>query len=196
MPPKFLDKVAGGVELTRDVCSIQFREPDEEEEIRCTPGMRAEGRGRSILKKETANTATGAILRQPHTIDDVPSGVGSPLTKHPGNRIPSGDFSFSSGFQSQLKGFQSQAKAMYDSYMSLKQSYTSLKRLSSRKRECQTQSKPLVETHHPVASAEDRPTTVSGDRGPEGAAQKGQKHATRPVPKMTLPPSDAQTEHS
>ena len=33
-----LDKVAGGVELTRDVCSVQFREPDkEEEEVRRTP---------------------------------------------------------------------------------------------------------------------------------------------------------------
>ena len=27
-----LDEVAGGVELTRDVHSVQFREPDEEEE--------------------------------------------------------------------------------------------------------------------------------------------------------------------
>ena len=141
-----LDEVAGGVELTRDMRSVQFREPDEEEEeIHHTPGMRAEGRGRSILKKETANTATGAILQQPHTIGDVPSGVGSPLVKHTGNRVPSGDFSFSSGFQSQLKGFQLQAKATYDSYTSLKQSYTSLKRSSSRKRERQTQPKPLVE---------------------------------------------------
>ena len=33
---------------------------------------------------------------------------------------------------------------------------------------------------HPVASAKDRAATVSSVRGPEGAAQKGQKHATRP----------------
>ena len=142
-----LDEVVGGVESTRDVRSIQFREPDEEEEeIRRTPGTRAEGRGRSILKKETVNTATGAISRQPHTIGNVPSGVGSPLAKHPGNRVPSGDFSFSSGFQSQLKGFQSQVKVTYDSYTSLKQSNTSFKWSSSRKWERQTQPKPLVET--------------------------------------------------
>ena len=89
---------------------------------------------------------TGTIPWQPHTIGDIPSGVGSPLAKHPDNCVPSGDFSFSSGFQSQLKGFQSQAKATYDSYTSLKQSYTSFKRSSSRKRERQTQPKPLVET--------------------------------------------------
>ena len=127
-----LDEVAGGIEPARDVRSIQFTEPDkEEEECRCTPGqqLRAEGRGRSILKKETVNTATGTIPRQPHTIDDVPSGVGSPLGKHPGNCVPSGDFRFR---------FQSQLKATYDSYTSLKQ--------SSRKREHQTQPKPLVET--------------------------------------------------
>ena len=140
-----LDEVAGGVESTRDVCSVQFREFDEEEEeIRCTPGTRAEGQGQSILKKEMVNTATGAIPQQPHTIGDVPSGIGSPLAKHPGNRVPSGDFRFRSGFQSQLKGFQLQVKATYDSYMSLKQSYTSF-RESSRKRERQTQPKPLME---------------------------------------------------
>ena len=140
-----LDEVADGVESARDVRSIQFREPDEEEEeIRCTPGTRAEGWGRSILKKETVNTATSTIPRQPHTIGDIPSGAGSPLAKHPGNRVPSGDFRFRSGFQSQLKGFQSQVKVTYDSYTSLKQSYTSF-RESSRKQECQTQPKPLVE---------------------------------------------------
>ena len=131
-----LDEVAGSVELTRDVCSVQFREPDEEEEeIRRTPGTRDEGRGRSILKKMTANTATSAIPQQPHTIGDIPSGVGSPLTKHPGNRVPSGDFSFRSGFQSQLQMFQSHAKKTYDWYTSLKQSYPYVKRSSSRKRE-------------------------------------------------------------
>ena len=142
-----LDEVAGGVELTRDVCSVQFREPDEEEEeIRRTPGMRDEGRGRSILKKMTANTATSTIPQQPQTIGDIPSGVGSPLTKHPGNRVPSGDFSFRSGFQSQLQMFQSHAKKTYDWYTSLKQSYPYVKQSSSRKQECQTQPKPLVET--------------------------------------------------
>ena len=135
-----LDEVAGSVESTRDVCSIQFREPDEEEEeIHRTLGTRTEGQGRSILKKETANTPTGATPREPHTIGDVPSGVGSPLTKHPGNRVPSGDFSFRSGFQSQLK-------VTYDSYTALKRSYTSFKQSLSRKREHQTQPKSLTET--------------------------------------------------
>ena len=145
-----LDEVAGGVELARDVCSIQFREPDEEEEeIHCTPGTRDEGHGRSILKKMMANTAnmvTSTIPWQPHTIGDVPSGVGSPLAKHPGNRVPSGDFSFRSGFQSQLQMFQSHTKKMYDWYMNLKQSYPYVKRSSSRKRERQAQPNPLVET--------------------------------------------------
>ena len=43
-----LDEVAGGIEPVRDVRSVQFREPDEEEEeCRRTPGqrLRAEGRG-------------------------------------------------------------------------------------------------------------------------------------------------------
>ena len=111
-----LDQVAGGLEPARDVRSMQFKEPDEEEEeCHRTPGqkLRAEGWGRSILKKQTANTATGAIPRQPHTSDDIPSGIGSPLGKHPGNCVPQGDFRFR---------LQSQLKATYDSYMSLKQS--------------------------------------------------------------------------
>ena len=120
-------EVASGVESTRDVRSVQFREPnEEEEEIRRTPGMRDEGRGRSILKKMTV---IGAIPRQPHTIGDIPSGVGSPLTKHPGNRVPQGD--------SRLR-FQVQLKATYRSYTSFRQ--------SSRKREHQTQPKLLVAT--------------------------------------------------
>ena len=73
------------------------------------------------------NTVTGAIPWQPHTSDAIPSGVGSPLGKHPGNRAPQGDFRF-----------RMQLKAMYDSYVSL--------RPPSRKREHQTQPKPLVET--------------------------------------------------
>ena len=99
-------KVASGVESTKDARNVQFREPnEEEEEIHHTPGTRDEGRGRSILKKTAANTSTGTIPRQPHTISDIPSGVGSPLTKHPGNRVPSGDFSLKSGFQSQMQTF-------------------------------------------------------------------------------------------
>ena len=120
-------KVASGVESTRDVCSVHFREPNEKEEEIChTPGTRDEGRGRSILKKMTV---TGAIPRQPHTIGDIPSGVGSPLAKHPGNHVPQGDF--------RLR-FQAQLKAMYGSYTSFRQ--------SSRKREHQTQPKLLIAT--------------------------------------------------
>ena len=140
-------EVASGVESTRDTRNVQFREPDEEEEeIRRTPGTRDEGRGRSILKKTTANTSTGTIPRQPHTIGDIPSGVGSPLAKHPGNHVPSGDFSLKSGFQSQMQMFQSETKKTYDWYTSLEQLYPYVKWSSSRKREHQTQPKPLMET--------------------------------------------------
>ena len=48
-----------------DVRNVQFKEPDKEVECHRTPGQRprAEGLGRSILKKEMANTVTGAIPR-------------------------------------------------------------------------------------------------------------------------------------
>ena len=140
-------EVASGVESTKDARNVQFREPDEEEEeIRCTPGTRDEGRGWSILKKTTVNMSTVTIPWQPHTIGDIPSGVGSPLTKHPGNCVPSGDFSLKSGFQSQMQMFQSETKKTYDWYTSLKQMYPYVKRSSSRKWERQTQPKPLMET--------------------------------------------------
>ena len=130
-----LDKVTGS-----DVRSVQFREPDKEEEEICrTPGTRDEGHGQSILKKMTANTATSATLRQPHTISDVPSGVGSPLAKLPGNRLPS-------DFQSQLQVFQAHTQKMYNWYTKLKQSQSYAKRPSSRKWERQAQPKPLMET--------------------------------------------------
>ena len=164
---QFLDEVAGGVEATRDVRSMQFKVPDKEEETHRTPGTRVEGRGRSILKKETANTTIGAILRQPHTTGDVPSGVGSPLAKHPGNRVPSGDFRFRMKAQVECEEFQAHAKATYDEYKKLKQSYPSLKWSSLRKREHQTQPKVPCGDTYPVTFAEDRPLAVSGDRGPE-----------------------------
>ena len=97
-------------------CPVQGTD-EEEEEICRTPGTRDEGHGQSILKKMTANTAnmaTGTIPRQPHTIGDIPSGVCSPLAKHSGNRVPSGDFSFRSGFQSQMQMIQSHTKKTYD----------------------------------------------------------------------------------
>ena len=73
------------------------------------------------------NTATGAIPRQPHASDAIPSGVGSPLAKHPGNHTPQGNFKF-----------KMQLKVTYDCYANL--------RLPSRKREHQTLQKPLVAT--------------------------------------------------
>ena len=98
------------------------------------------------MTANTASTATGAIPRQPHTIGDLPSGVGSPLAKHPGNCMPSGDFSFRSGFQSQLQAFQAHTQKTYDWYTKLKQLQSYVKRPSSRKQERQAQPKPLMET--------------------------------------------------
>ena len=89
--------------------------------------LRTEERGRSILKKETVNTATGTIPQRPHASDTIPSGIGSPLAKHPGNRTPQGNFKF-----------RMQLKETYDSYVNF--------RLPSRKREHQTLPKPLVAT--------------------------------------------------
>ena len=137
-----LDEVASG-----DVHSIQFREPDDEEEIHHTPGTRDEGCGQRILKKMTVNTATSTTPQQPHTIGDVPSGVGSPLARHPGNRVAlGGDFSLKPGCQSQLQVFQAHTQKMYDWYTKLKQSQSCAKRPSSRKWERQAQPKPLMDT--------------------------------------------------
>ena len=85
--------------------------------------MKVEVRGRSILKKQMTNTATGAIPRQRHTTDDVPSGVGSPLARHPGNRVPTGDFRVRMRYQVELEKFQAHAKACYDEYKKLKEMY-------------------------------------------------------------------------
>ena len=123
-------KAAGSNEQSRDVWNMQFKEPDgEDEECHHTLGQwpQTEGRGQSILKKETVNTTTGAILWWPHASDAVPSGIGSPLAKHPGNRTPQGNFKF-----------RTQLKVTYDSYVDL--------RPRSRKREYQTLPKPLLET--------------------------------------------------
>ena len=164
-------EVVSGVESTKDARNVQFREPDkEEEEIRHTPGTRDEGHGRSILKKTTANTKTGTILWQSHTIGDVPSGIGSPLAKHPGNRVPSGDFSLKSGFQSQMQTFQSETKKTYDWYTTLKQLYLYVKQSSSRKWECQAPAQAPHGDTLSVTLAEDRSTTVSGDCGPQRTA--------------------------
>ena len=57
-------QVAGGDGRSGDVRNVQFKEPDGgEAECYRTTGQRprTEERGQSILKKETVNTATGAI---------------------------------------------------------------------------------------------------------------------------------------
>ena len=138
-----LDEVAGG-----DVRSVQFREPDEEEEeVPRTLGTRDKNRGRSILKKMTANTATNATPRQPHTPGDVPSGVGSPLARHPSNREPwGGDLRLTPGYQALMKKFQDHAQKTYDWYTKLKQSQSCSQRPSSRKRGHQAPPKPPTDT--------------------------------------------------
>ena len=175
-----LDQVAGGNELSRDVRNVQFKEPDkEEEECHCTLGQRprTEGRGRSILKKETVNIATGTISRRPHTSDDVPSGVGSPLGKHPGNRTPQGDLRF-----------RVQLKTTYESFISL--------RPPSRKREHQTQPKPLVETptQSPLQKTGRLQSVVSVVQKKE-QPQRTKAHNETGA-KMVLSPADTPTECS
>ena len=124
------NQAAGGTKQSGDVQNVQFKEPDGGEvECHHTPGQQpqTEERGQSILKREMANTATGTIPRRPHASDAVPSGVGSPLAKHPGNRTPQGNFKF-----------KMQLKTTYDSYTNL--------RPPLRKREHQTLQKPLIVT--------------------------------------------------
>ena len=61
---KVRDQATGSNEQSGDVRNVQFKEPDGGEvECHRTPGQRprTEERGRSILKKETVNTATGTI---------------------------------------------------------------------------------------------------------------------------------------
>ena len=65
IPPKLVTKQQAVTNNHRDVRNVQFKEPDGGEvECHRTPGQqpRTEEQGRSILKKETVNTATGAIL--------------------------------------------------------------------------------------------------------------------------------------
>ena len=142
-----LNELAG-----RDVRSVQFREPDEEEEeVPRTLGTRDKNRGRSILKKitvNTARTATSTTLRQPHIPGDVPSGIGSPLARHPSNREHwgEGDLHSTPGYQALMKKFQDHTQKTYDWYTRLKQSQSSLQRPSSRKRGCQAPPKPPTDT--------------------------------------------------
>ena len=74
---------------TRRVClKRESEEQESEPKRRPSPQHRPcqEERGRSILKKRTANTDL-TMPRQPYG-DGEPHGMGSPLAAHPGNRTP------------------------------------------------------------------------------------------------------------
>ena len=140
-----LEEVTG-----RDVRSVQFREPaeeEEEEEVPRTLGTRDKNHGRSILKKITVNTVgtmTSTTPQQPHKIGDIPRGIGSPLDRHPSNceHWREGDHCSTPGYQVLMKKVQDHAQKTYDWYNRLKQSQSSVQRPSSRKRECQAVPKP------------------------------------------------------
>ena len=136
-----IEEVTGG-----DTQSVQFREPaEEEEEEEETPhflGTRDQNRGRSILKKMTANSAgaeTSTTPRQPHKFGDVPCGIGSPLNRHPSNceQYPKGDHRSTPEFWALIKKVDDHAKETYDWYSRLKQSQS-----SCRKQEHQVVPKP------------------------------------------------------
>ena len=123
-----IEEVTGG-----DAHCVQFREPDEdeddEEEEEEAPqflGTRDRTRGRSILKKITANTAgtvTSTMPRQPHKIGNIPRGVGSPLDK----------------FDVYAKD---RLQKTYNWYSQLKKSQSRVQTPSSRKQERQVAPKP------------------------------------------------------
>ena len=97
------------------------RESEEHEEppkCRASPQQRPrnEERGRSILKKRTANTSQDTpIPRRPHDDEDEPQGVSSPLAlAYPGHRQPLG-----TGNQAcQQTAFQDAMKKCLSSYTS------------------------------------------------------------------------------
>ena len=118
-----MEEVTGG-----DACCVQFREPTEEEEEEAPHflGTRDRTRGRSILKKITANTAgaaTSTTPRQPHKIGDIPRGIGSPLDR----------------FDIYAKD---RLQKTYNWYSQLKKSQLRSQTPSSRKRERQVAPKP------------------------------------------------------
>ena len=69
----------------------ETREQDTKRQTSPPLRPRQEERGRSILKKRPTDTM-GTIPRKPRTEQEVPRGVGSPLTlaPHPGVRTPTG----------------------------------------------------------------------------------------------------------
>ena len=101
----------------QDIRRICLKRESEERDVeqKCRPSPQQcphqEERGRSILKKQTANTSEAAP-RQPHGDQDVPQGVGSPLAAHPGNRMPTGT---GDGTQQQT-AFQDALRQCYTDY--------------------------------------------------------------------------------
>ena len=74
-------------------------------------GPRHEERGRSILKKKTANTGQDTkASRSTRSDPDVPRGIGSPLSRLPRNRTPMGTGSQAS----QQTAFQDALKKCYE----------------------------------------------------------------------------------
>ena len=111
------------------------RESEEREQDmkrRTSPPLRPhqEERGRSILKKRPTDTM-GTIPQRPHGEQEVPRGVGSPLTlaPHPGVRMPTGTMPKYIGSQQQEEqtAFQDALRKCYTDYIE--------KRSRSQKRE-------------------------------------------------------------
>ena len=105
-------------EDTRRVClKREIEERDVEPKRRASPQQRPSPgeRGRSILKKVTANTSRDAGSQDIHGDQDVPRGVGSPLTRlQPGVRAPMG-----TGCKAhQQTAFQDAMKQCYTNYAS------------------------------------------------------------------------------
>ena len=98
---------------------MHLRRESEEHEIdpRCRLSPQhcphQEERGRSILKKQMANTDK-AVLRQPHSDQGIPRSIGSPLAAFPDNRTPMGTGDGSN----QQQAFQIALKQCYSDYAS------------------------------------------------------------------------------
>ena len=176
-----LDEVTG-----RDMRSGQFREPaeEEEEEVPRTIGTRDKNRGRSILKKITANTArtaTSTTPRQPHTPGDVPSGIGSPLTRHPSNHKHWGEVDLHSmpGYQALMK--KSTRPCTKDIQLVQLAETVAVERTKTivQKARVPGGAQTTYRYTYSVASAEVRPPTVRCVRHEEGTAQ-GPRRLTRP----------------
>ena len=134
----------------------EVREQDTKR--RTSPPLRPcqEERGRSILKKRPTDTM-GTIPRKPHGEQEVPRGVGSPLTlaPHPGVRMPTGTMPMYVGSprREEQTTFQDALKKCYTDYIK--------KRSRSRKRGALTTWDSGRVVHaHTIPSAEELQTPV------------------------------------